>query len=103
MTDVEVVAGAGDVSVAVHDTVIVRLPENGTTGYVWSIAERGKGLAVADDRGVAAASDGPVGASGEHLFQLRAERAGEWQVEFRLAREWEAGVLEERRLTVRVS
>ncbi|RZT28809.1 putative secreted protein [Kribbella sp. VKM Ac-2569] len=103
MTDVEVSVGAADVSVAVHDTVTVRLPENGTTGYVWSIAKRGEGLSLADDRGVAAAAGGAVGAGGEHIFQLRAEQAGEWQVEFRLAREWESGVLEERRLTVRVS
>jgi inhibitor of cysteine peptidase len=101
MADVEVVAGVEDVSVAVHDTVMVRLPENGTTGYVWSIAERGEGLVVADERPVAAG--GAVGAGGEHVFQLRAERAGDWQVGFRLARQWEAGALEERRLTVRVS
>jgi inhibitor of cysteine peptidase len=103
MTDVEVVAGAEDVSVAVHDTVTVRLPENGTTGYVWSIAERGVGLILADDRGVAAAAGGAVGGGGEHVFQLRAEQAGDWQVGFRLARQWESGVLEERRLRVRVS
>ncbi|WP_327639779.1 protease inhibitor I42 family protein [Kribbella sp. NBC_00482] len=101
MADVEVVAGGEDVSVAVHDTVTVRLPENGTTGYVWSIAERGEGLGLADDRRVAA--DGAVGAGGEHLFQLRAEQSGDWQVGFRLAREWESGALEERRLRVRVS
>lgn len=101
MTDVEVVAGAGDVSVAVQDTLMVRLPENGTTGYVWSIAERGEGLVVADDR--PAVADGAVGAGGEHVFQLRAEQAGDWQVAFRLARQWESGALEERRLRVRVS
>ncbi len=103
MADVEVVAGGEDVSVAVHDTVTVRLPENGTTGYVWSIAERGEGLGLVDDRGVAAAADGAVGAGGEHLFQLRAEQPGDWQVGFRLAREWESGALEERRFRVRVS
>jgi predicted secreted protein len=101
MTDVEVVAGVEDVSVAVQDTVTVRLPENGTTGYVWSVAERGAGLGLADDRRVVA--DGAIGAGGEHVFQLRAEQAGDWQVGFRLAREWESGVLEERRLRVRVS
>ena len=102
MTDVEVLAGAEDVSVAVHDTVTVRLPENGTTGYVWSIAERGDGIVLADDDRVAAAG-GAVGAGGEHVFRLRAEQAGDWQVGFRLAREWESGALEERRLRVRVS
>ncbi|WP_410789335.1 protease inhibitor I42 family protein [Kribbella sp. C-35] len=88
---------------AVHDTVTVRLPENGTTGYVWSIVERAEGLALADDRWIRAAADGVVGAGGEHLFRLRAEQAGDWQVGFRLARQWESGVLEERRLRVRVS
>jgi inhibitor of cysteine peptidase len=102
MTDVEVVAGAEDVSVAVEDTVTVRLPENGTTGYVWSIAERGDGIVLADDDRVAA-TDGAAGAGGEHVFRLRAEQAGDWQIGFRLAREWESRALEERRLTVRVS
>jgi inhibitor of cysteine peptidase len=101
MADVEVVAGVEDVLVTVKDTVTVRLPENGTTGYVWSIAELGNGIVLADDHRVAAG--GAVGAGSEHVFRLRAEQAGDWQVGFRLAREWESGALEERRLTVRVS
>jgi inhibitor of cysteine peptidase len=100
MADVEVVGG-GEVSVGVGDTVTLRLPENATTGYVWSVVERGSGLSLEDDRSVPGA-DTAAGAGGEHLFRLRAEQTGDWRVDFRLAREWESEALEEQHLTVRV-
>jgi inhibitor of cysteine peptidase len=100
MTELEVPAGADDVSAAVGDTVILRLPENATTGYVWSVAEREPGLALVVDSTVP--SEGTnVGAGGAHVFHFRAERPGVWHLTFRLARAWDPAVLDERSLTVR--
>jgi predicted secreted protein len=100
MTHIEVAAGASEVSVAVGDTLTLRLPENRTTGYVWSLAERPPGLVLEDDRSVPGTDTAP-GAGGEHLFRWRAEQPGAWRVALRLAREWESAALEERQLTVR--
>ncbi|MET9269293.1 protease inhibitor I42 family protein [Kribbella sp. NPDC003557] len=101
MTELEVPAGAGEVSAAVGDTVVFRLPENATTGYVWSVAERAAGLAVADS--MVPTEGTTAGGGGEHVFHLRAERPGVWRLRFRLAREWESAALDERFLTVRAS
>jgi inhibitor of cysteine peptidase len=95
------VAESDDVSVSVGDTVTLRLPENATTGYVWSVSELGPGLVLDEDR-IVPSRDGAPGAAGEHLFQLRADRSGEWRVDLRLARDWESDALEERQIRVRV-
>jgi inhibitor of cysteine peptidase len=95
------VAESDDVSVSVGDTVTLRLPENATTGYVWSVSDLGPGLVLDEDR-IVPSRDGAPGAAGEHLFQLRADRSGEWRVDLRLARDWESDALEERQIRVRV-
>jgi predicted secreted protein len=95
------VAESDDVSVSVGDTLTLRLPENATTGYVWSVSDLGPGLVLEEDR-IVPSRDGAPGAAGEHLFQLRADRSGEWRVDLRLARDWESDALEERQIRVRV-
>jgi predicted secreted protein len=95
------VAESDEVSVSVGDTVTLRLPENATTGYVWSVSDLGPGLVLEDDR-IVPSRDGAPGAAGEHLFQLRADKPGEWRVDLRLARDWESDALEERQIRVRV-
>jgi inhibitor of cysteine peptidase len=100
MNKVEV-ADSGEVSMSVGDTVTLRLPENATTGHVWSVSSLGVGLVLEEDRSVPS-RDGAPGAAGEHLIKLRADRPGEWRVDLRLAREWEPDALEERQIRVRV-
>ena len=95
------VAESDEVSVSVGDTVTLRLPENATTGYVWSVSDLGPGLVLDEDR-IVPSRDGAPGAAGDHLFQLRADRSGEWRVDLRLARDWESDALEERQIRVRV-
>jgi inhibitor of cysteine peptidase len=95
------VADSGEMSMSVGETVTLRLPENAATGHVWSVSSLGAGLVLEDDRSVPS-RDGAPGAAGEHLFELRAHRPGEWRVDLRLAREWESDALEERQIRVRV-
>jgi predicted secreted protein len=95
------VADSGEVSMSVGETVTLRLPENATTGHVWSVSSLGAGLVLEEDRSVSS-RDGAAGAAGEHLFTLRADRPGEWRVDLRLAREWESDALEGRQIKVRV-
>jgi predicted secreted protein len=97
MAEVEV--GSGDVSVTVGDTVVVRLPEM-TTGHVWSVSELGDGLVLLGDRYESTGESAPGGGA-DLVFELRADRTGDWAVGLRLAREWESQPLDERRITVR--
>ena len=99
--DIVEVADSGEVSMSVGDTVTLRLPENATTGHVWSVSSLGAGLVLEEHRSVPS-RDGAPGAAGEHLFELHALRPGEWRVDLRLAREWESDALEERQIIVRV-
>ena len=99
MSDVEISSEA-EVSVSVGDAVTLRLPENASTGYVWSV-DAGEGLSTEDDRMVPDAEAAP-GAGGEHVIRLRARLAGTWEVLLRLERAWEPEPAEERRVVVTV-
>ena len=46
MTDIEIRTSGANITASQSDRVIVRLPENSTTGYQWSTAEIGEALEV---------------------------------------------------------
>ena len=85
------------VHVAVGDVVIVRLPENPTTGYRWSV-ERSAGLAPAGDEFSATSS--AVGGGGERTLRFAARSPGTFRIEASLRREWEANVAPQAHLGV---
>jgi inhibitor of cysteine peptidase len=92
----------------VGESVFVRLPENASTGYVWSMVSLGDGLELVEDRvhpALPASSEaGPApGAANERVFHLRPTAPGSWPVELRLARSWESTSQQERRLTISVT
>jgi len=79
----EVVARAGD-------ALVVRLPENPTTGFRWALASPdGNVLALMRDEFQAPAQAG-VGAGGLRVFRFATKRPGSARIEFKLARAWEA-------------
>jgi len=94
-------------AIGVGEEVEVRLPENGTTGYVWSVVSAGSGVQLVDDNVDLGQGDGEgrtaPGAGGVRVLRFRATAAGTWEVTTRLARPWEPGPLEERRLAFAVS
>jgi inhibitor of cysteine peptidase len=74
------------VAADVGDSLVVRLPENPTTGYRWQI-DAATGLTlVADDS--ARASSAP-GAGGERQLRFTAPAPGVFRVEASLRRAWE--------------
>ena len=101
MPDVDV-TDAREVTLAVGDRATVRLPENPTTGYVWSVGEHGPGVAVEDEFRRPAAAGVP-GAGGEYAVRITAREPGSWVVRLRLARAWEGEALEERDVTITVT
>jgi predicted secreted protein len=69
------------VDVPVGDVAEIRLSENPTTGYRWTITQFGeKNCAVVHDQFVAPA-DKAYGAGGEHIWQLRAIAPGDCEIE----------------------
>lgn len=114
--------GEGTVEVAVGDEVVLRLPENAPTGYVWSIHSLGEGLLLVGDTTLpgdtavpsepplisspgsspGSPTDEPPAAGGTRVLRLRAVGPTGHEVVLHLRNEWEAEPLEERRITVAV-
>jgi inhibitor of cysteine peptidase len=76
------------VHVRVGDEVVLRLPENPSTGYRWQLEPPHGSLELADDAYVRP-RDGAVGSGGERHFTLRATNSGQAEIQLRLARSWE--------------
>ena len=84
------------VTVAAGQQVVVRLPENPTTGYRW---EPPAGIEVVADE-YNSPGGTAVGASGERVFTLAAFATGE--ARFELRRSWGSGS-PERTFTLRIT
>lgn len=85
LTDAD--AGA-ERTVGVGQDLVVRLPENRTTGYRWSFDLPEEGLELADDS-YAPPDPGRPGAGGTRTVRLRVTRAGTHRVAAALRRAWE--------------
>lgn len=115
VAQVEVTSDA-QVEVGVGDEVVIRLPENATTGYVWSVHSVGDGLTLVEDTMVPPSPAGgtppdrsrfpegiaPPGAGGERFVRVRATAPTRTEVVLRLARPWETEPLQERHVAVAV-
>ncbi|GAV45361.1 protease inhibitor I42 family protein [Streptomyces acidiscabies] len=88
MGEVRVSARDSLVQVRAGDDIVVELPENPSTGYLWEITGI-EGLEVTGDDH-ASAPTGLVGAGGSRVLRLRAEKAGEGRLELVYRRSWEA-------------
>ena len=77
------------IDVAAGDTVEIQLPENTTTGYRWTLETIDKSFCevIADER------YGPdkviLGASGTHVWRLKAKHAGNCRIEIAYRRAWQ--------------
>jgi inhibitor of cysteine peptidase len=90
------------IDLAVGETAELRLPENTTAGFSWTVVSDGAPVcSVTGEERVGHAS--PPGAGGEHVFRLRALKAGEASVELVYRRTWEAAPARRFTLRLRVS
>ena len=72
------------------DEVVIRLPENPTTGYRWQLTHSGGGeLALVDERFVPGSGSTGVGAAGDRVVRYLGRKAGEVRVEAVLRRDWD--------------
>jgi inhibitor of cysteine peptidase len=81
----------------------IRLGENPTTGYSWSLVAGGEPTCVLIDHTFAPAA-GPPGQGGSHRWQFRTAQTGRGAIELVLSRPWASGAAPLRRfaLVVRV-
>lgn len=90
------------VDVPVGDVAEIRLPENPTTGYRWAITQFSeKTCAVVHDEFIAPVNKA-YGASGEHMWQLRAVAPGDCEIEFTYSRSRASDNAEQRVYRVRL-
>lgn len=75
--------------IRVGERLVVRLPENPSTGYTWAIDETDRRLLALDSTDYAAPTEGFVGARGQRTFAFTARQPGEVALKFKYWRFWE--------------
>ncbi len=102
MADIEVRASGETIRSSPRDRVVVRLPENGSTGYQWSITEITDPLEVESDE-LVLPSELVRGAAGQRVVTIRARGIGRGRVALKLQRRWESEPVEHFELEVDVA
>jgi inhibitor of cysteine peptidase len=82
------------VQAAVGDTIVVRLPENPSTGYAWTATPSDGLEPLADDFVAPSSSPALVGAPGTRVLKYEVTASGTQSVEASYQRSWEAGTVE---------
>ncbi|HEY7431804.1 MAG TPA: protease inhibitor I42 family protein [Streptosporangiaceae bacterium] len=88
MADIEVRTSGATVSASESDRIVIRLPENPSTGYQWSVAELGGPLEIVSNEYVMAGQIVP-GAAGERVVVVRPRAPGSARLRLQLKRSWE--------------
>jgi len=90
--------------IRVGERLMVRLPENPSTGYTWAIDETDRRLLALDSTDYAVPTEGFVGARGLRAFTFTARQPGEVALKFKYWRFWEgdASTTEHYAVTVQI-
>ena len=79
------------VEVQVGEFVVIELPENPTTGYVWTLSvKEGKGTTSLSNSKYTAANDSGMGGGGMRTFIVKVQSAGIAAIDIKLRRQWES-------------
>lgn len=106
-TEMPVTASIGDsggtASLIPYQPLVVRLPSNPSTGYVWSYVVKGDEVLRLDTiTGEAPAADGMVGVPGLEVWSFRAQGSGTAVLTYIYARPWEKNALPAKTFTLKV-
>lgn len=102
MADIEVVTSGTTVNASPSDRIVIRLEENATTGYQWSVVETGHVLEVESSELSLPGSPAP-GTAGQRVVRLRPRGPGRARVCLQLKRGWEPEPIDRFGLDVGVS
>ena len=102
MTDIEVRASGAKISASQSDRIVLRLPENASTGYQWSVTEIGELLETESDELVLPHRMVP-GAGGQRVIIVRFHRPGRARLVLDLKRRWEREPIDHFEVEVHVS
>jgi inhibitor of cysteine peptidase len=102
MAEVEIRESGVRAVVAADDRVIIRLPENATTGYEWTADDLPDWLEIESNEFVPPGSEAP-GAAGERRIALRPRGTGTARVGLVLQRSWESAPRERFEVTIDVT
>jgi inhibitor of cysteine peptidase len=87
----------------VSNTITLKLPENGTTGYLWNLTVT-PGLKITNDTFVpAVTAKDVVGAGGVRVWEITAMQTGEQKIQGIYKRPWEATVGNETMFNMTIS
>lgn len=93
----------GTASLIPYQPLVVRLPTNPSTGYVWSYTVTGDDVLRLDTvTGEAPAPDGMVGVPGLEVWSFRAQGTGRAGLTYIYARPWEKNTLPAKIFTLTV-
>ncbi len=91
-----------EIHVSAGDEVVVRTPENATTGYLWSVQRVDGVLEVIGEDHQFFGQPLP-GSGGQQVVRVRAAAAGEGLLQLVLKRPWESAVQDRREIRILVS
>lgn len=104
VVDVSTADNGARVEVRAGDAIVLRLPDNPTTGYRWQLLPVDGDILVLDDEGYLPSGAG-VGSGGTATWRLRAVREGTTVVAATRWRPWEgeASVIDRYSISVQVA
>jgi predicted secreted protein len=87
------------------DTIVIRLPENQTTGFQWAVQDEGDPALTYEGSDYSEPAKAGLGAGVQRTMMFKAKSAGTGHVHLKLWREWagEESVAERFRATVQVA
>jgi inhibitor of cysteine peptidase len=89
VADIEVRDQGAHVTASPGDRIVIRVPENATTGYQWEVDEVAEPLELESSELIPPQEAAP-GAGGERRVVVRARESGQAKVALKLQRAWEA-------------
>jgi inhibitor of cysteine peptidase len=102
MADIEVRTSGSAVTMSTADRIVIRLPENATTGYQWSIAQLGEPLEVVSNEMIPPGQMA-AGAAGERVVIIKPRGPGHAKLRLELKRAWERDPIEQFEADVQVT
>lgn len=92
------------VEVALNDAIVLRLPENPTTGYRWAVDQIDSDKLLLQSTHFSLLGAG-AGASGEKTLTLKATQPGKTHLQLKLWRDWEgdASIIDRYQISIQIN